>query len=458
MARGKRKDRLAEEIKKIVSNAFLLKVRDPRLKMAINITAVDVSPDGRNAKVYYVVFSGSDKDEVAAALKKVEPLIRKEIAENMRARYVPNICFAYDTSLEYSRHIESILHDIKDKRSYNDSLIDIYNEMMSSESLIFLPHENVDGDALGSSVAVCLAARKTGIKSYVLLSEELPYNLKFIANDANDFCREQLLPTGSGDGITDDICVTELPQGFEVKTAVWLDHNQVSRSAMGEELFRIADTKICIDHHKTAERFGDYCYIDSKAAATGEIVYDMFVTASVDIDKHMANAALLAITTDTGSFKYSNVTPDTHKRAAELMLLGADPCYIANNVFASVKFEEMKLSSLALENTQIHAGGKIAITFVSRDMIEKAGASDDMTSPIVDKLRSIENVEIAIMVREHINGYTKVSMRSKSFADVAKVAEKFGGGGHIRASGFVTDDTFENIKDSLIKEAGAALG
>ena len=72
---------------------------------------------------------------------------------------------------------------------------------------------------------------------------------------------------GSGDGITDDICVTELPQGFEVKTAVWLDHNQVSRSAMGEEVFRIADTKICIDHHKTAERFGDYCYIDSKAAA-----------------------------------------------------------------------------------------------------------------------------------------------------------------------------------------------
>mgnify|MGYP000859917062 CR=1 FL=1 len=125
MARGKRKDRLAEEIKKIVSNAFLLKVRDPRLKMAINITAVDVSPDGRNAKVYYVVFSGSDKDEVAAALKKVEPLIRKEIAENMRVRYVPNIRFAYDTSLEYSRHIESILHDIKDKRSYNDSLIDI---------------------------------------------------------------------------------------------------------------------------------------------------------------------------------------------------------------------------------------------------------------------------------------------------------------------------------------------
>ena len=220
--------------------------------------------------------------------------------------------------------------------------------------------------------------------------------MKFIANDANDFCREQLLPTGSGDGITDDICVTELPQGFEVKTAVWLDHNQVSRSAMGEELFRIADTKICIDHHKTAERFGDYCYIDSKAAATGEIVYDMFVTTNVDIDNHMANAALLAITTDTGSFKYSNVTPDTHKRAAELMLLGADPCYIANNVFASVKFEEMKLSSLALENTQIHAGGKIAITFVSRDMIEKAGASDDMTSPIVDKLRSIENVEITI--------------------------------------------------------------
>lgn len=98
MARGKRKDRLAEEIKKIVSNAFLLKVRDPRLKMAINITAVDVSPDGRNAKVYYVVFSGSDKDEVVAALKKVEPLIRKEIAENMRVRYVPNIRFAYDTS------------------------------------------------------------------------------------------------------------------------------------------------------------------------------------------------------------------------------------------------------------------------------------------------------------------------------------------------------------------------
>ena len=118
----------------------------------------------------------------------------------------------------------------------------------------------------------------------------------------------------------------------------------------------------------------------------------------------------------------------------------------------------LKSASLALENTQIHAGGKIAITFVSRDMIEKAGASDDMTSPIVDKLRSIENVEIAIMVREHINGYTKVSMRSKSFADVAKVAEKFGGGGHIRASGFVTNDTFENIKDSLIKEAGAALG
>lgn len=458
MARGKRKDRLAEEIKKIVSNAFLMKVRDPRLKMAVNVTAVDVSPDGRNAKIYYVVFSGSERDEVAHALKKVEPLIRKEIAENMRARYVPNIRFAYDTSLEYSRHIESILHDIKDKRSYNDSLMDIYNEVMSARSLVFLPHENIDGDALGSAVALCLAARKKGIKSYVLLSEELPYNLKFISDDATDFCKNQLSEVDAGKGISDDICVTELSKDFKRGTAVWMDNNQVSRVALGDELFNSAVTKVCIDHHKTADRFGDYCYIDSKAAATGEIVYDMLASVDADIDKEMANAMLLAITTDTGSFKYSNVTPDTHRRAFELMNFGADPCYIANNVFASIKLEEMKLSSFALENTQIYAGGKIAMTFVSRDMIEKAGASDDMTSPIVDKLRSIENVEIAIMVREHIKGYTKVSMRSKSFADVAKIAEQFGGGGHIRASGFVTDETFKDIKDSLIDAAGAALG
>ena len=314
----------------------------------------------------------------------------------------------------------------------NNSMKEIGEQLLAADSVLLFPHINTDGDALGSCVALCAALRNAGKQAAILMEEETPEYVGFLDKG---YC------TQDHEAIKDpDVCMC-------------VDCSETKRFPARTETFFKGKTTICLDHHVTSEPFADYNYIDGSAAATCELVYKLLTAMELEITPEIAEAIYTGISTDTGNFQYSNTTKETHLIAAELMDAGIDHNKLTVLLYQNTKLERLRITCRVLDTMEIFADGKAALAYVSQQMLEEEGVSMEDAEGSIDLLRNIMGVEIAAILKERELGVVKASMRAKTSANVAEIAGKFGGGGHIKAAGctFNTDmqTAWNQIKEAI---------
>ncbi len=326
---------------------------------------------------------------------------------------------------------------MKTKNEINQMEMERMSEkLLSVNSILLFPHVNMDGDCLGSSVALCKGLRALGKTAYVLIEDDIPENLAFLDNSYCTFDQNIIE--------NPDVCMT-------------VDCSTIERFAKRKEKFLHGKTLMCIDHHSTSESLTEYNLIDSKAAATGELVYKLLLIMKAPLDAEIGEAIFAAISTDTGNFQYSNTTRETHEIIAELYDLGINHSKVSVEIYQNIRLEKLMMTSISLSTMKLLLNGKVAIAFLRQKTLTDTGATIDEAEGIVETLRSIGGVEVAIFIKETMEGNVKVSMRAKKDFNVAKFSAKFGGGGHVKAAGFTMNEPIEKCVDIITEEIILAM-
>ncbi len=312
----------------------------------------------------------------------------------------------------------------------------MFNEVVSaiekSKKILICPHKNVDGDGLGSAYALKLALLKIGKEAQVEIEQR--------------DCNNRILK------IIKDIET----EAFEPDLIIAVDCGDVERLGDRAKRFTEFDNTVNIDHHGTNVGYARVNYVDGCAAAAGEIIFDLIKYMNITIDDEIASNLYVAISSDTGGFAYSNTTAHTHSVAGELIGFNIDFPAINAYLFHTNTNRELMLIKEALDTLEVIADGKIASVTVTKAVIDKYNATDSELGGIVDYPRSIDTVIIAFYFKE-FDGGVKVSMRSTG-PDVSAIAVKYGGGGHIRASGCAINKPIDEVKKMLYADAVSVIG
>jgi bifunctional oligoribonuclease and PAP phosphatase NrnA len=314
----------------------------------------------------------------------------------------------------------------------------IADAIRSHDRFVVTTHENPDGDALGSLVAMTLALRELGKDAVMYLFGEVP-------------------PPGEYRFMALDDLVRTLPDDVSERVLVAVDAANESR--LGPEHRQLLDATplvIDIDHHHDNSRFGDLNLIVADASSTGEILRDVLAELGVDLTPLIAEALYIAIVTDTGRFQYANTTAKALRLAAELVEAGADVHRVFQGVYENVSFAKLKLLARALENAQLLEGGRLVVSHLEKDDFEAAAAEEPFSEGIIDSLRAVEGSEMAALIREPPtqNGpLRRVSLRTtEQGLDVSAIARKSGGGGHKQAAGFPSEASVQEITEFIRRE------
>lgn len=318
----------------------------------------------------------------------------------------------------------------------NSTLNQIADKLREAETVLLYPHVMMDGDTLGSSIALCAALRKMGKRAHILIEDEIPSYLLFLEKD---YC-------------TSDQNIVDAPD-----ISISVDCSDIERFVLRKEKFLSGKYSICVDHHRTNDFFADMNYIDVDAGATGEIVYDLIKALGVAVDVEMAEAIYTAITTDTGNFQYTNTTKKTHLIVADLFDIGIDLEKISVEVYQNIRHEKLKIMNEVINTVEMLCEGKADIAYVTQEMLEKTGALMEETEGIIEILRNISGVEISAFLKESRPNEIKVSLRSKTYGDVSAIAQSFGGGGHKKAAGCTIGLPLSEAKATLTAAIAAHL-
>ena len=302
-------------------------------------------------------------------------------------------------------------------------------------------HENPDGDALGSLLAMHLALRSLGKDSVIFLDGPAP------------------LPGEYGFLPLDDLR-RELPADVAERTLLAVDCANESRLGADAAVLHVTPFSISVDHHHDNSRFGDVNLVDASASSTGEVLRDVFRELRVELTPELAEPLYVALVTDTGRFQYTNTTPKALRLAAELVEAGADVHKVFQDVYETVQFAKLKLLARALERAQVYEGGRLVVSYLLREDFGEVGAAEPYSEGIIDFLRAVEGAEMAALIREPPRGGSperRISLRaSHDELDVSAIARASGGGGHRQAAGFSSDASIDEITDFLRREFALA--
>lgn len=307
----------------------------------------------------------------------------------------------------------------------------------SSAKVSIIAHTSPDADTLGSCFAFKEALSILDKTADIYLDCEIPEYLSFFEGEFLIYKPENIKTDA-------DLCIC-------------IDCADLERVGQRSKLLESATNSINIDHHPTNTEYAKINIVDPQAAATAEIIYDLIKELGVKINKYIAKNLYTAIVGDTGGFRYSNTTVKTHKVAAELLNTGIEGWRFCNYLFESNLENVMKIKCETILDLDVFAGGKAGIAVVDKNLLKKYELSADEVDGIVEMIRSIKGIEVAVFVKQKEDHY-KISMRSSEYADVSKIAVKYGGGGHKRAAGFsINKDKLEFVINIIKKEVLEAL-
>lgn len=305
----------------------------------------------------------------------------------------------------------------------------------NSNNILIASHIHPDGDSIGSILALGMALKKFKGKVNILKVDDIPSDYKFLPN-------------------------IELIKEYdeeEIDIFIALDCGDMERLGLGKDLALKAKKIINIDHHITNNNFGDLNIVSHSAAATGELIYDIIKKMDVKIDINIAECLYTAISTDTGSFMYSNTTYKTHLIIAELLKFGININDININLYQSKSMEKTKLFLDSLNTLELFLNDKVAFVTVTQDMLNSNNAKMEDTEGIISFIRDIDTVDVACFLKQINKSEVKISIRSKKQIDVSKICNKFNGGGHMKAAGCTIYDNVEEAKILILKEIEKAF-
>jgi phosphoesterase RecJ-like protein len=299
-------------------------------------------------------------------------------------------------------------------------------------------HARPDGDTVGCAIALAEAMKALGSRAYFTGVDEVPERLRFLCPD--DFVSAKY---------------ENLPSDFTPERIITVD-------AAAPELVGDIYDELCgridlmIDHHEFNSTFADNC-IDHTAAACGEIVKRiifMMFEHPTDIPSQVLDCIYAAISSDTGCFKYSNVTPDTHKTAAGLICLGVNAAEINTLLFDTKSEKQLRAESLAASRMRLYGGGKISVVTFPYALKEENSLLDEHLETIVDIARCVSGVLVAVAVKQpHDDDRYRVSLRSNCALDVSRICAHFGGGGHKKAAGCtIVADSLDEVTDRVLSQ------
>jgi len=278
--------------------------------------------------------------------------------------------------------------------------------LQAANKIVLCSHVSPDGDTLGSALSLMKALQKLGKDVIVTVDDEISKVYKFLPG-IESFVRFQ-----NDERIAADLLVV-------------IDASSLDRAGNVSQCVSAPKT-LNIDHHISNTEYADYLYLDTAAAATGEIMYELIDTLGIEVDLEMATCIYTALYTDCGSFKYSNTMPKTMRIAAALLEIGVKPNEISDSMEIKPR-SNIEMLTKVLETLTFDADGKIAYISINNEMYDK----DVDTDTFISYPRYIEGVEVAIMFKAVEKAVTRVSMRSRNL-DVSEIAITFGGGGHLR--------------------------
>lgn len=315
------------------------------------------------------------------------------------------------------------------------ALTDAVAALRRARSVAVVAHRDPDGDTIGAAVALGLALERAGKQVALHCADPVPDAFRFIASTGR-FRRDP--PTG-------------------VDLVVTVDFGDATRAKFdlpgGMPLLNI-------DHHASNEGFGAHNLVDVASPATAELVSRVIDAAGWEWTPEMATAALLGIMTDTGSFQFPNTTPGTLRRAAWLLEEGADLQGITANVFRIRPFPAFKLYGAAFTRLARELDGRLVHTWVGRADFDAAEARPEDASGLVEQIARSKGTRVAILFNAEVPGAVKVSIRTSPqppAVDAAALAERFGGGGHVRAAGALVEGDLERVREEVLAAVRAVL-
>lgn len=269
-------------------------------------------------------------------------------------------------------------------------------------------HEHPDGDDVGSLCALHNVLVSMGKTADMILPDPVPSAFTLVEASSK--------------------ILTEIPKDKKYDAMIFTDLANIARGGN----FDFPDVpSLCIDHHRTNEKYTDYLYLKYKYAATAEMLAEMFFAMGVEMDKDTCNALYMAIGTDSGFFKFSCTSENTLLMASRLVKMGADPSYISNRLDERTE-DAMKCYKLVADTVHSYKDGKIVIAYMNEEAMALDGANSDYYASIP---RCIKGAEIAALFKYKGKDEYRLSLRSLNYANVADLAAEFSGGGHWKAAG-----------------------
>jgi bifunctional oligoribonuclease and PAP phosphatase NrnA len=302
--------------------------------------------------------------------------------------------------------------------------------LQSSKTVLISVHVNPDGDALGAQLALLLALEKSGKTVTAHNLDPVPEIYRFLPH------ADRIKTGRSVEGKYDVYVVLDAEPA---RTGLF-DANMP------------AGKLINIDHHVTNQAHWPLTWLDPNAAATGEMIYKIIQNLGVPIDRDIALCLYTSIFTDTGSFRYSNTSPESMRIAATLLEAGADPWLVTENVYESFAFRRLQLLGSVLAGIERSADGRIAWVVVTDELYRKTQTSSEDTDNFVNFVRSAKGVEVAVLFRQTGEAEFKISMRSKGRVDLSGLAVSLGGGGHKNAAGSVLKGALNDVTTKVLHE------
>ncbi|MEX2588018.1 MAG: bifunctional oligoribonuclease/PAP phosphatase NrnA [Actinomycetota bacterium] len=309
--------------------------------------------------------------------------------------------------------------------------------LAQTRRVVLACHVSPDGDALGSMLGLGLYLTQLGKKVWMTWG-----------------ATEVVKPVAFGflpgiDGICGPDQVPEAPETF-----VALDCGHVSRLDVLTPKFEAAQTTVNIDHHVSNNDYADINLVDPAAASSSELVYELIKRMGGELDSDVATCLYTGIVTDTGRFQYSNTTAGTLRAAADLISAGADHVAVGESVYESAPFAQLGVLGAMFNRARLIDG----VVYSWVELADLGELSMEDTDDLIDALRSVREAEVALLLKERPEGGWKGSLRARSDVDVSEIARSLGGGGHVKAAGFVQQGDPEEVVKRILDKLTAAAG
>jgi phosphoesterase RecJ-like protein len=312
----------------------------------------------------------------------------------------------------------------------DESIDTVANALKNEDDFLLCGHIRPDGDCIGSQLGLYHLLKQMGKRVAML-------------NTGLILAHYEFLP-----GIKE--IRTEEPRDWKPRVYVFVDCSEPNRV---RDNFSPQGVIINIDHHNSNTHFGDINYVNPEAAAVGEQIYNVLKRLEMIITPEIATCIYLAILADTGSFRFSNTTAQMFRIVAELVEAGADASRIAQEFYENNKLESVKLTCGVLCNLNIESDGKLAWSEITQKTYRSTGGECNEPEGLVNTIRGVHGVEIALLIHEIPEGGLRVSFRSKGRYDVSQIAKQLGGGGHLNAAGCYLRGDYEQLKANVLNTA-----